>query len=84
MKKITIYTTAYCGYCHGAKKVLNDRGDAFDDIDVTNDNAARQEGSEKAGGYSTVPMIFVEDTFIGGYTELAQKIKSGEWDKLTK
>jgi glutaredoxin 3 len=84
MKNITMYTTSYCGFCNAAKKMLTDRGNEFKDIDVSSDDVLRAEASLKAGGYRTVPMIFVGDTFVGGHSDLVAKISSGEWDKLIK
>ena len=75
MKKITVYTTSYCGYCTAAKKLLLDLGLNFEEIDVTNDDAKRN-WLIKTTGQRTVPQIFIEQTPIGGYTELAQYIKN--------
>jgi len=82
MKKIRIFTTAYCGYCSAAKNVLSEKGLQFEAIDVSGDSATRQKASDKAGGFRTVPMIFVGETFVGGHSDLVAKIKSGEFQKL--
>ena len=55
MPKITIYTTPYCPYCHRAKRLLAQKGAAFEEIDVSGDWEAREALAEKAGGLSTVP-----------------------------
>ena len=70
MKKIKIYTTQYCGFCHAAKRLLSANGLDFEEIPLDGNPEKRAELSKSLGGYSTVPMIFVDDTFIGGYTEL--------------
>ena len=81
MKKITIYTADYCGFCHAAKALLTRKGVSFDDIDVTHDAAARQEVARRSG-QSTVPQIFIGDESIGGFTELQTLEISGELDDL--
>ena len=37
MAQITIYTTNWCPYCHGAKALLRSKSVAFDEIDVTDE-----------------------------------------------
>ena len=61
-----------------ARWLLRKRGYAFDDVDVSHDNALRQCIAQQAGNYSTVPMIFIDDDFIGGYDELAALDRSGD------
>ena len=81
MKKITIYTADYCGFCHAAKALLTRKGVPFDDIDVTHDVTARQDVAQRSG-QSTVPQIFIGDESIGGFTELQILEISGELDDL--
>ncbi|MHB8509829.1 MAG: glutaredoxin family protein [Candidatus Dormibacteria bacterium] len=54
---ITIYTTAWCGDCRAAKRVLNSEGVAYTEVDITDDDAARKRVQEINGGYQTVPTI---------------------------
>ena len=81
MKKITIYTADYCGFCHAAKALLTRKGVPFDDVDVTHDPAARQDVAQRSG-QSTVPQIFIGDESIGGFAELQTLEVSGELDDL--
>jgi len=77
MKKVTIYTTNYCPYCVRAKQLLTSLNIAYTEVDVTEDSAARDAASAKAGGYMTVPMIFIGEEFIGGYDDLAKLHATG-------
>lgn len=77
-----MYTTQWCGYCAAARKLLNDKGVSFEDIDVGMDNNLRQEMTEKSGGGTTVPQIFINDQPIGGYDDMAALERQGELDKL--
>ena len=36
-KKVTVYTTQICGYCHAAKRLLEAEDIEFDAVDVTHD-----------------------------------------------
>ena len=74
MKDIKIYTTNYCPYCIGAKEMLKQKGIAFEEIDVSDDTELRQKLADENDGYQTVPMIFVDGKFIGGFMEL-QKLE---------
>jgi glutaredoxin 3 len=76
MKKVTIYTTQYCGFCRRAKALLKERGIPFQEIDVESDDAKR-EWLVEVTGQQTVPQIFFDQESIGGYTELEALDRSG-------
>jgi len=82
MKPVRIYTTTYCGFCVRAKELLKTKGIPFDEIDVTGDDAAREKLVEMAGGLRTVPQIFIGDTHVGGYTDLAKLDREGKLDPM--
>ena len=82
MPKVTIYTTRFCPYCHRAKRLLAQKGVAFEEIDVTGDWEARDRLMEKAGGRTTVPQIFIDGRSIGGYDELAALDRAGRLNRL--
>ncbi|MBT9558671.1 MAG: glutathione S-transferase N-terminal domain-containing protein [Myxococcales bacterium] len=75
---IRIYTTRWCGYCRAAKALLNERGLAFEEIPVDGDSATRARLAHEHDGYSTVPMVFIDDRFIGGYDQLAALDRAGK------
>ena len=68
--KAKIYLKPTCPFCIRAKDLLRLRGIEFEDVDVSQNQALRTEVSESVGGYRTVPMIFLDDEFIGGCSEL--------------
>jgi glutaredoxin 3 len=82
MARITIYTTELCSYCHAAKALLQRKGAAYDEIDVSYDPAGRQRMTAKAGGRRTVPQIFIGETHVGGYIELHALDRQGRLDPL--
>ena len=79
---VTIYTTKLCPYCHMAKRVLRNKGVAFQEIDVTFEPQERAAMRERAGGRHTVPQIFVGSTHIGGCDELLSLDDEGRLDDL--
>lgn len=78
MQEIRVYTTKVCGYCHAAKRLLQQRGLAFAEIDLTHDPDLRQKLSAENNGYRTVPMIFIGERFIGGFDDLNALDRRGE------
>ena len=81
MAKIEIYTTPFCGYCARAKALLDEKGAAFDEMDVMMDDKKRSEMRERARR-TTVPQIFINGQHIGGSDELAALERAGKLDAL--
>ncbi|MDO8433791.1 MAG: glutaredoxin 3 [Candidatus Binatus sp.] len=82
MAKVEVYTTSYCPFCTRAKSLLTRKGVAFDEIDVSNDDALRARMIEMAGGRRTVPEIFINGKIIGGFDELKALDLEGKLDEL--
>ncbi len=80
-KRVTIYTTNTCPYCIRAEALLEARGVPFEKVDVSGDYEARAALVERANGRRTVPVVFIDEEPIGGYTELAALAASGELDR---
>jgi len=77
MKKITVYSAGYCPYCTQAKRLLSELKLAFDDISLDGKDELREKLSRENGGYRTVPMIFIGEEFIGGFSDLANLHRTG-------
>lgn len=84
MAQVRIYTTTSCGYCVRAKELMNRKNIAFEEIDVTHDTEERKRLVEASGGQRTVPQIFIGDTHVGGYTDLAQLDREGKLDAMVQ
>lgn len=82
MAEIDIYTSAFCGYCARAKRLLKEKGAEFNEISVDMNTALREEMTEKAGGRYTVPQIFINGRHVGGCDDLHALDARGELDKL--
>lgn len=80
---VVLYTTPTCPYCINAKRLLEDKGVPYTNININDITAdERAELSTKTGGYRTVPQIFIGDTFVGGYDQLNSLDQSGKLDEL--
>jgi glutaredoxin 3 len=82
MAEVTIYTSPYCGFCFRAKHLLDSKGVTYNEIDVTADAGLRKVMTERAGGRHTVPQIFIDETHVGGFTDLDALDAAGQLDKL--
>jgi glutaredoxin 3 len=82
MPKIIIYTTPFCPYCLRAKRLLAQKGALFEEIDVSGDWQARAKLTQRAGGLTTVPQIWIGETHIGGCDELYALDRVGRLDPL--
>ncbi|HTM77067.1 MAG TPA: glutaredoxin 3 [Devosia sp.] len=83
MAKVEIYTTPTCPYCHAAKSLLNDKGADYTEITVL-DPDLRAAMTERAHGRRTVPQIFIGQTHVGGYDDMAALERAGGLDALLR
>lgn len=82
MAEVVVYTTMFCPFCSGAKRLLKSRGIVFEEIDVTMNAAKRARMTERAGGRTTVPQVFIDGEPIGGFDELAARDRNGELEAI--
>ena len=78
MKQVTMYTTAVCPFCTRAKMLLNQRGvSEINEIRIDLDPAQRDDMMQRTGR-RTVPQIYIGDTHVGGYDDLAALDRADE------
>ena len=82
MVKVEIYTKAFCPYCHRAKALLQGKGVAFEEYDITMGGPKRSEMHARAPGQTSVPQIFIDDRHIGGCDDMMAMDRSGKLDPL--
>jgi glutaredoxin 3 len=82
MPSVTIYTKGWCPYCSAAKKLLDDKGVDFTEIDIEKKPEARAEMIQKANGRSTVPQIFIGEKHVGGCDDLYALDDRGQLEPL--
>lgn len=81
MAQVTIYTTLVCPFCVRAKRLLDHKGVAYDEVDVSYDAALREKMIAESGR-RTVPQIFIDGAPVGGYEELQSLEDRGELDAM--
>jgi glutaredoxin 3 len=69
---VRIYVKEGCPYSAGAKRLLEAKGIAYEEIDVTADPARRAEMERLASGRRTTPQIFFGGHHVGGFDELQE------------
>ena len=68
MNNVTVYSTPSCHFCHMAKDFFKEHNVAFEDINVAEDPAKRQEMIEKSGQMG-VPVIIIGSNLIVGFNK---------------
>lgn len=82
MADVLMYTSDRCPYCIRAKRLLDAKGVAYEEIHIgLDDFAARQRIYEVTGGL-TVPQVIIDGTPVGGYDEISALDRAGELDVL--
>jgi len=82
MAEVEVYSSLLCPFCYRAKKLLETKGVAFQEIDVMMQPRRRAEMVERSGGRTSVPQIFVNGTHVGGCDDLYDLEASGKLDSL--
>lgn len=82
MPKIEVYSSPFCPYCFMAKKLLKEKGAAFEEIDVMMHPRRKKEMMQRANGRHTVPQIFIGDTHVGGCDDLMALNSAGKLDEM--
>ncbi len=83
MAQILMYKKDPCPYCDRAIRLLEEKGLAFDIIDLT----GKQEEIDRIKsetGWRTVPIIMINGKLIGGYTDLKALDDEGRLMELLK
>jgi glutaredoxin 3 len=80
---VVIYRTPFCPYCTRAAMLLRGKGVVFREIDVSNDEEARQRLHRETGS-RTVPQIFINGASVGGYDDIALLDRRGALDPLLR
>lgn len=76
MPHVTIHIRPFCPYCVRARRLLEERGIDFQEIDVSAD-AAKEARMRELAGRTSVPQIFIDGYHVGGSDELVAADASG-------
>jgi glutaredoxin 3 len=81
---VVIYTAELCGFCSAARRLLEQKGVAFEHIDTTGQPSVRAQLAAKAGGRTSVPQIWIGDIHVGGCDDLYALDRAGRLDAMLK
>lgn len=84
MATVIMYKTPVCPYCVRAKALLERKGVAVQEIDITGSPDLMREMLKKSGGRKTVPQIFINGIHVGGCDDLHDLEHQGKLDDLLK
>lgn len=82
MTDVTIYSSNYCPFCIRAKQLLDAKGVKYNEIRVDGQPKVRAEMTRLAGGATSVPQIWIDETHVGGCDELQALERSGKLDRM--
>lgn len=70
-----------CPFCDRALNFLKNRGLQVEVVDLTHNLDELMTWKHKTG-WQTVPMIFINDNFIGGYNDLKSLDEEGKLEQM--
>ena len=80
--KVEIYTKWGCPYCTRAKALLDSKGVAYEEYDVTLGGPKKAEMLARVPSARTVPQVFIAGAAVGGSDDLAALDHAGRLDAL--
>lgn len=82
MNTITMYSKQTCSYCVRAERLLRSKGSVSLNKIKVDDNPDELGIMIARTGRRTIPQIFIGDTYVGGFEDLAALNLSGRLDTL--
>jgi len=72
--KAIVWSKHQCPYCTQAKQLLESKGIEYEERNI-NENFTREQLLEAVPTARTLPQIFLDDTYVGGFTELRKHLQ---------
>jgi glutaredoxin len=72
--KATVWSKNHCPFCDQAKALLTQRGIVFEEKTV-GEGYSRDDLLDAVPTARTVPQIFLDEEYVGGFTELRQRLQ---------
>lgn len=73
MKKAVIWSKDNCQFCDQAKQLLKMKGIEFEERKI-GDGWTKEQLLEAVPTARTVPQIFLDEEYVGGFNELKQRL----------
>jgi glutaredoxin 3 len=80
--KVEIYTKWGCPFCTRAKALLDSKGVAYEEYDVTLGGPKKAEMLGRVPGARTVPQVLIAGEAVGGSDDLASLERTGKLDAM--
>ncbi len=81
--EVVMYRTRFCPYCMRAAALLERKGAAVREVDVSNDPETRERLLRETGSH-TVPQIFINGVSVGGFDDISALDRRGNLDSLLR
>lgn len=81
--RITVYTKENCPFCVRAKRLLEKKGVAYEEIRVEGRDDLRIWLAETTG-QKTVPQIFAGERSLGGFSDIDALDQEGKLDPILR
>ncbi|ESK39681.1 glutaredoxin 3 [Acinetobacter nectaris CIP 110549] len=82
MANVVIYSTTVCPYCVRAKQLLERKGISYKEVNLSNEAPDVRIELMQRTNHRTVPQIFINDQFIGGFDQLYALDRESKLDEL--
>lgn len=79
---VVVYTTTVCPYCVRAKQLLQRKNVAYKEINLNTEPSEVRTELMARTKHRTVPQIFINEQFIGGFDQLYALERAGKLDEL--
>ena len=84
--QVTIWSKSYCPHCKATKELFKSNPDVNDiaihDLDVIENGSLLQHYLKKVTESRTVPVVFVNNQYVGGNSDVQQLHQEGKLTKL--
>jgi len=74
MSKAIVWSKNHCPFCDQAKALLTQKGIVFEEKTI-GEGYSREDLLEAVPAARTVPQIFLDEEYVGGFTELKQRLQ---------
>ena len=74
--KAIVWSKPACPFCVKAKGLLASKNIEYEERNIAKGPWTVQQLQEAVPGARTVPQIFVDDKYVGGYNELAKHLEN--------
>jgi glutaredoxin 3 len=72
--KATVWSKDQCPFCVQAKALLESKGIEYEEKNIMHGTYTKEQLLEAVPTARTLPQIFLDEEYVGGFTELRKKL----------